>query len=725
MVIAVAVGFVVFGFAFDKTQVDLGQIQSQTRQESLTRILRLLAHPELVQYDLEQQLTEVPVAVPCGPEVSGTATVGQERGSVTVTPACARPGDTMTVTGSGFNPLQAVQVNFVPDSEFPVTLSLARLQTDDSGSFVTEFEVPDRPSDIPQSIQVVTAVRIGSWGNRQEVWTDSNENGIKDIPRIGANGRTVLTTDIRIPDAPGAALIDSSFSVVSFISFGQPFLAVAGPANGQQAVTPSDASGDVFVESMGDGQVVVDGPPNTDITQWRVAVYDSTDGSLIGVEALADVIDLSPRISKTALLTWDKIVETVMLAFLATSAGLLLAIPLSFLAARNIMRDISSTVTNLALTLLAVPAGMYLGIHVSRLVQMASEPIRGNIALTLLFLAAVPVVVVAILQAAVPPKDDVPVPATTRAARQAALLGAGIVGLLGIQFASEISDRVGRAIEGPLGPFGFLGGFLQQLSQLNDVLTPIITAIAGAAVMITLASRLGYLIRSRLGTSTVHVIDFATAALAGAVWFLMIGAVLDWFYRFGSTTVTVTAPAILGAGFGVFLVARNFRSGEIKVGLTVYYIARTIFNTLRSIEPLVMVIVFVVWVGFGAFAGSLALALHTTAALAKLYSEQVESISQGPVEAIRATGATRLQTVVYGVVPQIVPPYISFTMYRWDINVRMSTILGFAGGGGIGFLLAQNVNLLHYQAASVQMLAIAVVVASMDYLSARIRERVV
>jgi phosphonate transport system permease protein len=84
-----------------------------------------------------------------------------------------------------------------------------------------------------------------------------------------------------------------------------------------------------------------------------------------------------------------------------------------------------------------------------------------------------------------------------------------------------------------------------------------------------------------------------------------------------------------------------------------------------------------------------------------------------------------MQTVVYAVIPQIIPPYISFTMYRWDVNVRMSTIIGFAGGGGIGFLLIQNINLLNYRAASAQMIAIALVVASMDYLSSKMRENVV
>jgi len=85
----------------------------------------------------------------------------------------------------------------------------------------------------------------------------------------------------------------------------------------------------------------------------------------------------------------------------------------------------------------------------------------------------------------------------------------------------------------------------------------------------------------------------------------------------------------------------------------------------------------------------------------------------------------RLQMIVYAVIPQIVAPYISFTMYRWDINVRMSTIIGFAGGGGIGFLLQQNINLLNYRAASAQIIAIAIVVSLMDYFSSYMRQRVV
>ena len=128
-------------------------------------------------------------------------------------------------------------------------------------------------------------------------------------------------------------------------------------------------------------------------------------------------------------------------------------------------------------------------------------------------------------------------------------------------------------------------------------------------------------------------------------------------------------------------------------------------------------------VGLGPFAGTLALTIHSIAALAKLYSEAIESIDPGPIEAIHGTGANWVQTVVFAVVPQIVPPFVSFTIYRWDINVRMSTIIGLVGGGGIGFLLVQWIRLLDYRAAGIAVWFIAVTVAILDYVSAEIRER--
>jgi phosphonate transport system permease protein len=151
---------------------------------------------------------------------------------------------------------------------------------------------------------------------------------------------------------------------------------------------------------------------------------------------------------------------------------------------------------------------------------------------------------------------------------------------------------------------------------------------------------------------------------------------------------------------------------------------RVVFNFMRSVEPLVWAIIFSVWVGIGPYAGMLALMIHSVAALAKLYSEQIESIDRPILEAIEATGANRVQVVWYAVVPQIILPYLSFTIYRWDINVRMATIIGLVGGGGVGQLLMQYQGLAMWSQVGTIVLVIAIVVWMMDYLSARIREAI-
>lgn len=172
-----------------------------------------------------------------------------------------------------------------------------------------------------------------------------------------------------------------------------------------------------------------------------------------------------------------------------------------------------------------------------------------------------------------------------------------------------------------------------------------------------------------------------------------------------------------------FLCARNLMKGSAK-SMAVYNTLRVIFNFTRSVEPLIWAIIFSVWVGIGPFAGMLALMLHSVAALAKLYSEQIESIDQGPIEAIEATGANRLQVIWYAVVPQIVLPYLSFTIYRWDINIRMATIIGLVGGGGVGTLLMQYQGLAKWHHVGTIVIVIAIVVWFMDYLSAKIREAI-
>jgi len=172
-----------------------------------------------------------------------------------------------------------------------------------------------------------------------------------------------------------------------------------------------------------------------------------------------------------------------------------------------------------------------------------------------------------------------------------------------------------------------------------------------------------------------------------------------------------------------FFTARNLMK-ESKFSIAVYYILRIILNFVRSIEPLIWAIIFSVWVGIGPFAGMIALLVHSIASNAKLYSEAIESIEAGPVEAISATGANRVQVVWHAVVPQIILPFLSFTIYRWDINVRMATIIGLVGGGGIGTMLMQYQGLARWREVGLIVIMIAFVVWIMDYISAKIREAI-
>ncbi|MFQ5795963.1 MAG: phosphonate ABC transporter, permease protein PhnE [Candidatus Bipolaricaulia bacterium] len=197
----------------------------------------------------------------------------------------------------------------------------------------------------------------------------------------------------------------------------------------------------------------------------------------------------------------------------------------------------------------------------------------------------------------------------------------------------------------------------------------------------------------------------------------------------GIELLTVTIfMALMATLFGVlfavplsFLAARNLMKGWI--GRTIYTITRVVMSIMRSIEPIIWAIVFVVWVRIGPFAGVLALMIHSIADLTKLYSERLESIDTDPVEAITATGANRFQVILYGIIPQIINPYLSFTLYRWDINVRMSTIIGIVGGGGIGQMLYQFTRLWKWQEAGLMMWMIVVVVWTIDYTSSRLRAR--
>jgi phosphonate transport system permease protein len=172
-----------------------------------------------------------------------------------------------------------------------------------------------------------------------------------------------------------------------------------------------------------------------------------------------------------------------------------------------------------------------------------------------------------------------------------------------------------------------------------------------------------------------------------------------------------------------FFAARNLTRGPL--GRLIYTILRGAMSIFRSIEPLVWAIVFLVWVTsrHASFAGVLALWIHSVADLTKLYAERLESVDEGLMEAISSTGASWSQVLRYGVVPQIINPYISFTLYRFDINVRMATIVGLVGAGGIGARLIAYLSGQRYASAGTVMLLIVITVWSIDYLSSRLRAK--
>ncbi|MBI3168778.1 MAG: ABC transporter permease subunit [Chloroflexi bacterium] len=300
-----------------------------------------------------------------------------------------------------------------------------------------------------------------------------------------------------------------------------------------------------------------------------------------------------------------------------------------------------------------------------------------------------------------------------------------LIGFYGFFQLASLFKNFGQMGMVPLGRLSFLGNFLFQTGDIVGIITPALGGLAAGGALSSFMGKIGQRTTEKLSPVNVKLFNIVFATLAGATVFGLLGLLVEWLYQIDNSFYTFWGPVLTGGILGLTLASFTKPKDTLPTGLVIYYITRTFLNGLRSIEALVMAIVFVIAVGIGPFAGMMALGLHTIVSLAKLYSEQVESIMAGPLEAIQATGANRLQTIVYAVIPQIIPPYISYTMYRWDINVRMSTIIGFVGGGGIGFLLQQNINLLNYRAASAQMFAIAIVVASMDYISSVLREKYV
>ena len=588
--LAVALGMIIFAYAFQVTNVNFATTRDEVRQVSITRVLRALAHPDLIEYEVSELFIEIPFYLPC-PDGQAPDLPEVEAGEpYLVSSTCGSAFDMITVEGFNMPALETGPISFVTSSG--VKKQLANFQTDGDGYFINEVELPNRqPVAEAQAIRATVRTNVGA-----------------------------------------------------------------------------------------------------------------------------------PKWSDNALATWEKIIETIFIALLATFIGTLIAIPTSFVAARNLMVENTSPLTSIAFSVIGWVIGLWAGLQAATRLVALFDPIKENLLLGLLGLLVSAGLLYAVLRWSVPTEDT---GKQSLGVRVTSTLGMAIFSIATLIFFGTSFRALGAAMIEPLGVFGFLGNFIFQIGEIVVMLTPGLVAVVVGAILGNMLSKIGQRISDNMPAAQVRLTNILLASVAGATLFAILGAGVEWFYQLANPMKTLYVPAAVGGVLGLILALTTSAKKPMPTGMIIYSITRTILNGTRSVEPLVMAIVAVIWVGIGPFAGSLALALHTVAALAKLYSEQVESISDGPIEAVQATGANQLQTIIYAVVPQIIPPYISFTMYRWDINVRMSTIIGFVGGGGIGFLLSQNINLLDYRAASAQMLAIAVVVASMDYISSVIREKFV
>lgn len=213
--------------------------------------------------------------------------------------------------------------------------------------------------------------------------------------------------------------------------------------------------------------------------------------------------------------------------------------------------------------------------------------------------------------------------------------------------------------------------------------------------------------------------------------------IVDFFRRMFPPDLTVLPSAALAAvrtveiallGTSVAAVLAlplGFVSARNIAAPTVFYPARGVLNLFRSVDTLVYALVFVAAVGLGPFPGVLAVVAYTTTSLAKLYSEAIEGIDPGPVDAITATGATRLQILRFGVLPQVLPLFLSYVLYRLETNIRAATVLGFVGAGGIGFYLQTYLRMIDYSAAATVLLVTVAMVMVVDFVSSKLRARLV
>jgi phosphonate ABC transporter permease subunit PhnE len=687
----------IFSYGWAVTDIDLSVPQEAQRQERLSIAMRELFSPNIFEQDYNFEQTQTTFLMSCAtgqaPAENTAATDGAPY--IIVSPTCAEANETITVQGFNFKPEALARIDWIPEGgearvSQPVGTNEDNFLTNPDGTFTIHIEVPQirGSSGEVHTVQARTAVPTGSPRFTEMV-------GLVGEKMIETIFLALIATVLSIlPSAILSFFAAHNLMKSLHISSGNLLVSVALlPVGWALGVWGLSQIG-LFSFNLGKGTFFGAGTAAIIVFAAVASTQKLKQIEVIGWEARARSIGMS------------FITAIAVMAFIGFIGGFGVLGYTFFSNVGNSFRP--AEVTNVTQWLInALSDGLTsFGILIrtlGELIELLLLPIAG-------------------------------------------VIGALSASSIGTNMTTDLLKRVdsvtSHVIGGVLGAIcgAFLLGvvaFLGTQAAWLGLLAPLISGWLCGALL-----TMGY--KQMLGKPKPGV--GRNQFLISALWWIgFLGGFLLTFsvLNVGRAIVEGTLPVqfvvanVLGVEItlyiakamligGIFAGAAGVSAGAhatFPLGEVLYNTTRTILNSLRSIEPLIMGIVFVIWVGIGPFAGVLALTLHSIASLGKLFSEQIENIDAGPIEALQSTGANQLQTIMYAVVPQIIPPYIAFTMYRWDINVRMSTIIGFVGGGGIGFLLQQQINLSRYGDAGVAVLAIAIVVTILDYASASIRQR--
>jgi phosphonate ABC transporter permease subunit PhnE len=677
LIVAIAAGLVIFAYGWSVTDINLERPQEPLRQQNVGNALRELLSPNVLEQEYDIQNTTTSFLMQCPADFQAPPAASAEAGKpyITIEPACAKANELVTVHGFNFYPDSLARINWVDEAG---EKRIRQVDGSSEDNFLTN-------TDGTFSVQI-------------------------EVPRIrGSVGEThTIEAQGRFPT--GAPKVTDTTKLVLEKMVETIFLALIATAI---SILPSAILSFFAAHNLMR-------PIRISLGNLLVTVALLPVGWWLGTLILGQLGAVAISLSKGAGFPLTAGASIILLFGAVTSSQKLQPTEFGLNGVR-----LRSAANTLLFALIIVAA---IGVVGGLFILIGSHTDTGDLGFIGKFIGSLGQLTELIMP-----------------------LLAGVIGAFAVSSAGtslsidglkRLSISMSHVLGGVLGLI--CGAFVLAVTALIGMqaawlglLTPIVAAMLGGQIL--------PMIYRRATGKMKRVSQSDRAILTALNWgsALVIFMVVFTLFNTGRSIIEGTLPRqnvvfeipgmpiygfvwqsmLVGGLLGGIAGALAGTKANFPIGDVLYTITRTILNGLRSIEPLIMGLVFVIWVGIGPFAGVLALTLHSIASLGKLFSEQIESIDTGPIEALQSTGANRLQTIVYAVVPQIVPPYIAFTMYRWDINVRMSTIIGFVGGGGVGFLLQQQINLLRYRDAGVAVLAIAIVVSILDYASASIRER--